>query len=275
VKVERLLVSGFLADHPADAARLLEAMPFDQAVAVMNEASVKGAARALSSLSADLAARCLENLPPAKASELLNALPPASAAAFLRRVDKGKRQPLLDGVPAKSRERLQSLLRYSEESAGAVMDSLTVTIPDDITVEQAGQRLRETPEHLCYYVYVVNREQRLAGVVGLRELLMANGHELVRTVMSPKVMTLSDRDPLVAVVAHPGWREFHAMPVVSDDGVFAGMIRYRTLRRLAEAYEQAGRAGAGFDTLFALGELYWTGLVELFGGMSSGSRSRL
>ena len=274
MKVERLLVSEFLSGHPAGAARLLEDMPLDQAVAVIGEAPAPAAARALGSLGADFAARCLENLPAAKSSQLLDALPPGAATILLRRVDKERLQSLLSGMPAKSRERLQTLMLYPEESAGAVMDPLTVTVPDDITVEQARQRLRESPTHLYYYVYVVNREQRLAGVVGLRELFMASGEDLVRTVMSPKVMSLSDRDPLVAVVAHPGWREYHAMPVVSDDGIYLGMIRYRTLRRLAEAYEQAGREGAGFDTLFALGELYWTGLVELFGGMSSGTRSR-
>jgi magnesium transporter len=274
VKVERLLVSGFLADYPSDASRLLEQMPLEQTVAVLSEAPAPAAARALSHLGADLAARCLEKLAPPKASELVTALPPAAATAFLRRVDKEKRAALIEGVAAAARERLQSLLSYPEESAGAVMDSLTVTVPDDITVEEARKRLREDPDHLYYYVYVVNREQRLVGVVGLRELFMASGEELVRAVMSAKVMSVSDRDPLAAVVAHPGWREHHALPVVSEGGVFVGMIRYRTLRRLAEAYEQ-GREGMGFDTLFALGELYWTGLVELFGGMSSGARSRL
>lgn len=275
MNVKRLLVSEFLSDYPGDAARLLEEMPFDQAVAVMNEAPAPAAARALNSLNTDMAARCIESLPAAKAAALIDALPPGAAAVLLRRVDKEQRQELLKGVPAKSRERLESLLRYPQESAGAVMDVLTATVPDDITVEEARQRLRESPAHLYYYVYVVNREQRLAGVIGLRELFMAGGEEPVRAVMSPKVLRLSDRDSLAAVVVHPGWREHHAMPVVSEDGTLVGMIRYRTLRRLAEAYEQAGRAGGGFDTLFALGELYWTGLIELFGGMSSGNRGRL
>lgn len=274
MNVEQLLVSEFLLDYPADAARLIEQMPLEQAEAVLNGAPAQAAARALNRMSADRAARCLEALAPERGSELIGALPPGAATAFLRRVDKEKRAALLNGVPAKTRERLHALLRYPEESAGAVMDVLTVTAPDDITVEEARQRLRESPDHLYYYLYVVNREQRLVGVVGLRELFMANGEELVRSVMTSKVMSLSDRDPLAAVVAHPGWREHHAMPVVSEGGIFVGMIRYRTLRRLAEAYEQ-GHEGAGLDALFALGELYWTGLVEIFGGMSSGTRSRL
>ncbi len=275
MNVDQLLLSKFLSGHPGDAARLMDEMPLDQAVTVLNEAPASAAARALSNMGADHAAQCLENLTPAKSSQLLDALPPGPAAAFVRRINKEKRQALLDGMPAKSKQRLETMLRYPEESAGAVMDPLTVTLPDDVTVEQARQRLRESPEHLYYYVYVVNREQRLVGVLGLRELFMNHGDELVRTVMASKVMSLQDRDPLIAVVAHPGWREHHAMPVVTEEGTFVGMIRYRTLRRLAEAYDQAGRAGGGFDTLFALGELYWTGLVELFGGMSSGTRSRL
>jgi magnesium transporter len=150
------------------------------------------------------------------------------------------------------------------------MDPLAATIPDDLSIEQVRQRLREFPA-LYDYVYVVGRDQALAGVLSLRELLVAGGDEPVRAVMKPNVVRVSHRAPLAAVLVHPGWRDFHALPVVSEDGVFVGMIRYKTVRRLAEESD-AGQSPAGMETLFALGELYWTGLVELFGGMSSGTR---
>ena len=268
--VEQLLVREFLSSHSEEAARLLEQLPLDQAVAVLNEAPV-AAARSLSGMAAHLAVRCLEKLETAKGCALIEALPAAAATVFLRRMEPQKREALLGGIAADARERLGTLLLYPEETAGAIMDPLTATLPGDIPVEEARGRLREFPAHLYYYVYVVNRDQTLSGVVGLRELFMADGEDLVRSVMKPKVMNISDHDPLAAVLAHPGWRDFHALPVVSDDGVFRGMIRHRTVRRLAEA-EQAEHGPPALETLFALGELYWTGMVELFGGMSSATR---
>jgi magnesium transporter len=271
VDVEQALVSEFLSSHPDDAARVLEHMPLDQAVAVLNEAPPAAGARSLSGMGPELASRCLANLEPAQGCAMIEALPAGAAAILLRRLAPERREALLRGIQAKTRERLELLLRYPEDTAGGIMDVLAATVPDDLSIEQVRQRLREFPAHLYYYVYVVGRDQALAGVVSLRELLVAGGDEPVRAVMKPNVVRVSDRVPLAAVLVHPGWRDFHALPVVSEDGVFVGMIRYKTVRRLAEESD-AGQGPAGMDTLFALGELYWTGLVELFGGMSSGTR---
>jgi magnesium transporter len=270
VDVERVLVSEFLSSHPDDAARVLEQMPLEQAVAVLGEAPAAAGARALNGMGPDLAVRCLESVETAQGCALVEALGDGAAAVLLRRMAGETRAALLGGIAREARGRLELLLRYPEETAGAIMDPLTATVPDDITAEEARRRLREFPAHLYYYVYVVSRDRTLAGVVGLRELFMAAGEEPIRAVMKAKVVSVLDRAPLAAVVVHPAWRDFHALPVVAEHDVFVGMIRHKTLRRLMEQAE-AGRGPAGLETLFALGELYWTGLVELFGGMSSGT----
>ena len=270
--VERVLVSEFLASYPEDAARVLEQLPLEQAVAVLDEVPAAAGARGLGGMGTDLAVRCLENVEAAQGCALVEALGEGAAAVLLRRMGAERREALLGGVAPETRGRLELLLRYPEETAGAIMDPLTATVPEDITAEEARRRLREFPAHLYYYVYVVGRDQSLAGVVGLRELFLAGGEEPIRAVMKAKVLSVADRAPLAAVVVHPGWRDFHALPVVSEHGVFVGMIRHKTLRRLME-HAEAGRGPAGLETLFALGELYWTGLVELFGGMSSAPRT--
>ncbi len=270
--VERTLVSEFLSSHPEDAARVLEQMPLEQAVAVLGEAPAAAGARGLRGMGADLAVRCLESVTVDKGCELVEALGAGTAAVLLRRAAPARRAVLLGGVTAETRSHLELLLRYPEDTAGAIMDPLTATVPDDISVEQARTRLREYPVHLYYYVYVVSRDQTLAGVVGLRELFLAGGDQKIAAVMKESVMRVADRAPLTALMAHPGWRDFHALPVVSDHGVFVGMVRHKTLRRLMEQTESE-RGPAGLETLLALGELYWTGLVELFGGMSSGPRT--
>ena len=269
--VEQVLVSEFLSDYSEDAARFLEQLPAEQAVAILDHAPPEAAARSLHSMAPHVAARCLEDMQPEAAHSALAALPLGTATVLLRRIGDERRALLLASVSPKLRERLEPLLMYLESTAGAIMDPLLTAAPEDITVEQARRFLRASPAQMYYYLYVVDRAQVLVGVVGLRELFMADDDELLREIMNPKVASVSDRATLTAVVAHPGWRDFHALPVVSEGGVFVGMIRHQTLRRLAEAAEQ-GPGGAAFGTLIALGELYWTGLVELFGGMSSPTR---
>jgi hypothetical protein len=72
-----------------------------------------------------------------------------------------------------------------------------------------------------------------------------------------------------AILAHPGWRRFHALPVVDRDAVLLGAIRYQTFRGLEDAARDQSRRADAVTTVFALGELYWLGLSGLLDGLSS------
>ena len=68
----------------------------------------------------------------------------------------------------------------------------------------------------------------------MRDLLAAPRHTLVRDASNRTVQHVVDQDDRAAILQHPGWREFHALPVTDRSGVLVGVIRYETARRLEE-----------------------------------------
>jgi hypothetical protein len=85
--------------------------------------------------------------------------------------------------------------------------------------------------------------------------------------MVPKPLHLTALASRADVLAHPGWKEVHALPVVDEQGAYLGALRYRTLRRLEE--ELLHRPGEDGDATAALGQLFATaatGLLEALTG---------
>ena len=120
--------------------------------------------------------------------------------------------------------------------------------------------MRSNPERASHFLYVLERDQTLAGVLTLRELLAAGEDAGVAGLMQRDVVCLRMGDSLASVLAHPAWKEFHTLPVIDDKGRFAGALRHKTLRQLADP----GQRPAPIDQAgTALGELYRIGLSAL------------
>jgi magnesium transporter len=215
------------------------------------------------------ASDCLTLMEPAGAAAIVDRLPTDVAAGLLRRMTDENRTDLLSRLSAGEAGVLRRVLAYPPECAGAFMDPRALAVPDDVTVAEALARIRRAPQHLLYYVYVVDRDCRLAGVLDLRELMLARPGQLLADAMHRPVVSVPAAATRTALVAHPAWRDFHALPVVDRDATFVGAVRYQTLRALEDA---AGQRAAGRDAVaaaFALGELYWLGLTGVLEGVAS------
>jgi hypothetical protein len=120
----------------------------------------------------------------------------------------------------------------------------------------------------------VNRDGHLVGVIDVAELMQSRAGDPLRAVMHTQVERLPAWTPSPGIHIHPGWRAFHALPVVDDSGRFLGAIRYQTLRRL----EQEAEAGTALQptaaTAVALGELFHLGVAGFVEGLSAAAVRR-
>lgn len=258
MEVRRQLALGLVDAHPAEAAAVLEALPADEAAAFLARLAPEPAARLLRHVTAQPAAAMLARLPEPAAAELVQQLPVDVAAPYLRRLPEARREAILSGLSGRRTRALRALLRHREGTAGALMDPDVLALPEDLTVREALERVRSAAEQARYNLYVVDREDRLVGVLNLRELLMARPRERLGTIGRREVIRLAADTDARAIADHPGWQRAHALPVVDARGTYLGALRYRTLRRL-EA-ERAPAADGGDVTAHALGELFWTGV---------------
>lgn len=254
-----VLSEAFLANHPDDAARAIESLGERDAANVLSRVSVAAAAQALSRVAPHDAGRLLTELEPERAAGILNRLEIQDAAAVLRTLEPAEQAPLLAALDEDDAQPISLLLMYPEGTAGAYMDPRALCVPADITVDQAQQRVRVRYQRTMYYVYVVDRDKDLIGVVNLRELFMAPKGAPLASITRRTVARIKASARRNAIVMHPRWRELHTLPVVDDAGHYLGAIRYRTLRRLeVESASDSKRkhpltVAAGLANIYALG----------------------
>ena len=254
-----VLSEAFLTNHPDDAARAIESLGERDAANVLSRVSLDAAAQALSRIAPHDAGRLLTELGAARAAASLNRLEVHDAAAVLRTLEPVEQTPLLAALDEDDAQPISLLLMYPEGTAGAYMDPRALCVPADITVDQAQQRVRVRYRRTLYYLYVVDRDKELIGVVNLRELFMAPKGAPLASVTRRTVARIKASARRNAIVMHPRWRELHTLPVVDDDGRYLGAIRYRTLRRLeVDSANESKRkhpltVAAGFAGIYALG----------------------
>jgi magnesium transporter len=147
-------------------------------------------------------------------------------AELLRRLPKPVQESLLRLIDEADRRDIAKLIQYPERTAGALMTTDYAWLPANITVEEALERLRlQAPDReTIYYVYVVDEQRRLLGVVSLRDLIMAPRRALLSDVMSPNVVSVRDTEDVEKVAHDVQEYDLIAMPVVDADGRLVGII---------------------------------------------------
>jgi magnesium transporter len=263
VETEKLLALNFTQEHPPDAALILERLSPDEAAAYFEQMPPRLAAAVLQKMVSSTAAECIARLSPQRFAQIVSVLPLDGTAALLRRLTPEQQEHLLKQAPPNIAPLLARLLGYPKNCAGALMDPLVLALPEDITVSEASARVRRAPRHALYYLYVIDRDQKLVGVLNLRELMLAAPRDSLAAVMHREVASLTALSDRVAITDHPFWRDVHALPVVDDHGVFLGVLRYETLRRIEDATKSPSPAAGALDAVLTFGELCWVGLARV------------
>lgn len=258
----------FLELHPARAAMTLEQIPVADAAAVLAAVPARPAATVLRDMTVPFAADCLMHLAAGEAAAIAAELRVDDVAAVVRAMEPAPREALLAALPQDSRDPFARVLSYPEGTAGAVMDPSIFQLPDDVLVADARARLMRAARELLYYIYVVDRQHRLVGVLDVPELMLARARHPVSAAMHRDVNRLSVWLPVAQVREHPGWQSFHAMPVVDDEERLLGAVRYQTLRRLER--EASGRGPDPVQlTTGALAELFQLGTTGFVAGIAA------
>lgn len=258
-----LLSFEFIKNHPVDAARTLEQLQPEETASFLREVSPPLAVDVILFMDSIPASRCLEAMDIKHSGAIMAELPLEIASLFLRRMEEQHKKSILGALPADISEHLRLILHYPEGTAGALMDPKVFILPEDITVKGAIKRFRKHPRHLIFYIYVVNRDHALVGQTSIRDLLLSDPNTLISSIMQKNLKYLSPHLSSQAILAHTGWQEFHALPVVDDRGIFLGAIGYRAIRRLIRDADERRLVTPENTAGRAMGELYWLGLSGL------------
>ncbi|RLC62694.1 MAG: magnesium transporter [Chloroflexota bacterium] len=219
---------------PTEQDQLLPRLDLEDSADILAELEAEEAAEIAARLEAEALARILDAMEPDEAADLLGDIAPERAAEVMAAMEEA--------------EEVRPLLIHADESAGGLMTSAKVTLHKEMTAEEAIAYLRAVaPESEdVYYLFVVDEDVRLVGVVSLRQLVIAPPHTRIEEIMDPNVIHVradADQEEAARLMAR---YDLLALPVVDDGGHLLGLITHDDLVEVLEdeATEDIYRLGA-------------------------------
>jgi magnesium transporter len=212
--------------HPADLADILDQLAPQDRAGVLASLGDEAIADAMEEMEPEAQVEVMEDLDPSRAADILEEMSPDDAADLVADLAQDTRDEILAFMEREEADEVQELLGYPEESAGGIMTTEFIALDENMTAAQAIERLRELePDaETIYYVYVTDPDGRLAGVLSLRDLIVAPPDTPIFQVMREEpvaVGVLADQDEVAEVVAH---YNLLAVPVVDDDRQLVGIV---------------------------------------------------
>jgi len=121
---------------------------------------------------------------------------------------------------------VSELLTYPEDSAGGIMTTDLYALPAELTAAQAidDLRARKPDPELTYYLYVVDDEGKLEGVLSLRDLVVAPPETKVKAIMDPHVLRVEAETPKEEVAALIAKYDLLALPVIDARKKLIGTV---------------------------------------------------
>jgi Mg2+ transporter MgtE len=213
--------------HPADIAEIVHELSPDDRSAVFAALDDEKAADTLEEIQDEqMQASILERLDVERASDILEAMSPDEAADLLADLPKERAQQLLQKMEEDEAEDVEELLAYREDTAGGLMTTEYVGVLHTLTAAQAIDRLRqlEPDAESVYYVYVVDEEEHLLGVLSLRDLIVAKPETPIRDFMIKSVIAVRvDAGPREVAEVTSKYNLL-AVPVVDEHNRLQGIV---------------------------------------------------
>ncbi|NOY40046.1 MAG: magnesium transporter [Nitrospirae bacterium] len=212
--------------HPADIAEIISSVSREEGTSLFTDLDLKTAAETLSELEPDVQASIITEMEPEKASDIIEEMPPDEAADILGDLPTEKMKALLESIDQEDAEDIQELLEHEENTAGGLMTNEFIAYEPEIKVSEAIERFKRDAAEIetIYYIYVIDPDEKLLGVLSLRELLLADPGKTLSEIMVTNLKTLKPEDDENVVAAAISKYNLAAIPVVDNDNVLLGIV---------------------------------------------------
>ena len=207
---------------PSDQDQLLPRLDLEDSADILEELEEEEAAEVAARLETEDLARILDEMEPDEAADLLGDIAPERADEVLATMEEP--------------EEIRPLLIHADETAGGLMTSARVTLHREMTVEAALAHLRtvapETED--VYYLFVLDEDVRLVGVVSLRQIVVAPPSTRIAEIMDPDVICVqasADQEEAARLMAR---YDLLALPVVDEGQHLLGLITHDDLVEVLE-----------------------------------------
>ncbi len=212
--------------NKADIAGLMEEMEEDEMRKVFRILPKDLAADVFSYLDVDNQQMIITSLSEREAAGVIDNLMADDAADLLEEMPANVVKKLLANASPETRRDINQLLRYPEDSAGSIMTVEYMDLKENLTVDQAIERIRKIgmDRETINICYVLDPYRKLVGTVALRYLLLSQGDELIGDIMHGNVIAVNTLMDQEEVARQFKKYDFTSMPVVDNEERLVGII---------------------------------------------------
>jgi magnesium transporter len=212
--------------QPADAAEVLESVPYDERLRIFKVWDVEESSETLLEMSEDGQVEVMQGLARGLATRIISEMPPDDAVDLLADLPEKIAEAMLAAMSPVKAGQLRRLLAHGEDTAGGLMTPEAMRLSEELTVAEVLERLRDAPENveMIYYLYFHDDKNRLSGVCSLRELIIADPDQEVREIMHRNLRTVSPAEDQERVASLIDRYDLLAAPVVDNEGRLLGIV---------------------------------------------------
>ena len=242
--------------HPADIAELYQDLDIHQAEFLYKLLGEETAADVLLELDEDERRRLLEALPNEVIAKQVDHMDTDDAADILQELDKEDQDEVLAKLDdVEQAGDIIDLMKYPENTAGSLMSTEMIVVNENWSMPECIKEMRLQAEELdeIYYVYVVDNDERLRGVLPLKKMLTHPSVSKIKHVMQSDPVSVKTDTGLDDVAQDFEKYDLVAMPVVDAAGRLVGQITFDdvmdTVRESAERdYQLASGLSGDVET---------------------------
>lgn len=212
--------------HPADLADILEEMDREFRTKVFESLDENLAADTLEEIEPEIQKDLVENISESKAVEVFDSMPNDEIADILDEVDEETAEKILANMESDDAEEVRVLMEYEDETVGSIMSKDFIAFNVDITAEETIELLRELKpdEEVAYYIFIIDSEEKLQGVVSLRDLIISSPKSKLKEIMDTNVIKVHDEEIMEEAIELAVKYDLISLPVVDKDDKLCGVV---------------------------------------------------
>jgi len=224
--------------HPVDLADVLETMEPEYRAAILEELDAEHASDTLEEIDPNVQRDLILHLTKGKVAELINDMTPGQAADILSVLPSEEREKIVRLLASDTVVKVQAIIDQQDENIMNYTTTEFLKFPPGRTVAEATSEYHTEArgKEAIMYLYVVDPENGLLGVIDLKELLLANDEDLLKDIMTESVVSLKPHHTLKKASELFRRYGFRAIPVIDDDGRILGAVMYRDILNLKHRF---------------------------------------
>jgi magnesium transporter len=224
--------------HPVDLADILEEMDHDQRVKLFDELDPEQASDTLEEINPNVQRDLVSSLKVEKVAQLIDEMTTGQAADVLSILSGAEADDILELLSPENAKKIQAIMEQQEENILNYATSEYIKFFPDQTVEQVLDDYRRAAKDkdVVMYLYIVEENDKLLGVLDIKELLQAEESALIRDVMVENVISLDPDSTLKEASEIFDRYDFRALPITDDNDKILGVITYRDVMNLRHRF---------------------------------------